>query len=326
MRITFPALGLSRSNTGKLNRFIKRRYARTGKKRLNRKRIFILPTYYGVVFALTIFVMLLGALNYNNNLAFMLTFLLMGVGLVATFHTYRNISQLSFRAAKTMPTFAGHLARFWVVADNRGGPARYAISLHAGGQQPVTIDIEANNSTTALLLLPTYKRGRIPYCVATVETRFPLGLYRAWSYVKVEASCLVYPRPVAENALPLPDHYEGGQHGVAPQGTDDFVGFRNYHPGDSMRHINWKAVARGQSLLTKQFSLPETNELWLDWDALPGTERETRLSQLCRWILDAHDAHLVYGLILPGLRLPLGTGEGHKRRCLEALALFELVE
>ena len=53
------------------------------------------------------------------------------------------------------------------------------------------------------------------------------------------------------------------------QGQDDFAGLRKYQPGDSLRHVAWKAVARGQAVMTKQFSGLAAGELWLDWDSLP---------------------------------------------------------
>jgi len=324
MKAARPYFRLPLPRAGRFDRFLKRRYVRTGEMRLSRERIFILPTAYGLVFALAIVVMLMGALNYNNSLAFMLTFLLGGVGLIATFHTYKNVSELVVQPLRATPTFAGQPARFTVMVDNRNGPPRFAVAIKVHPRHPVLVDLDADSMTPVEVSVPTKQRGTVPLGIVTVETRFPLGIYHAWSYVKSDMHCLVYPAPTTPGRLPLPSADERGGQTSRPQpGTDDFLGFRNYHAGDSTRHIYWKGLARGQDLLTKQFSRPQSQELWLSWESTPGADTEQKLSHLCRWVLDAHDAHLRFGLRLPGTLIPPGSGEGHKHRCLEALALFE---
>jgi uncharacterized protein (DUF58 family) len=107
-------------------------------------------------------------------------------------------------------------------------------------------------------------------------------------------------------------------------GQEDFAGLRQYHQGDSPRHIAWKAAARDQGLLTKQFTGRAETELWLDWAQLPPQMGiEDRLSHLARWVLDAHAAGLAYGLRVPGTSVEPATGEAHRERCLETLALFD---
>jgi uncharacterized protein (DUF58 family) len=135
--------------------------------------------------------------------------------------------------------------------------------------------------------------------------------------------CLVYPRPAAPG-LPLSPAASGAGTGAHyGQGVEDFVGLRQYHSGDSPRHIAWKAAARGQGLLTKQFSARADTELWLDWVHLPaGMEVEDKLSHLARWVLEVHALGTTFGLRIPGRTIPLGSGEIQRARCLEALALF----
>lgn len=313
------------SRSGAFERFLKRRYIKPGEVRLDRHKIFILPTYYGLVFGATLFVMLLGALNYNNNLAFMLTFLLGGVALIATYHTYRNINRLAVRGGRCSPTFAGQPAHFKLMVDNLNGNERYAVELVASDGSRSRADIAANSLSALELAVPTQRRGRHALGVVTIQTTYPIGVYRAWSYVDPQASCIVYPRPIGLDRPPPPSHAVGSDEGRQHHGTDDFLGFRDYTAGDSPRHIHWKALARGQPIMTKQFSRPESQELWLDWDTLEGVDFESRLSQLCQWVLDAESAGCRYGLRLPKQIIEQGSGDDHKHRCLEALALFEVV-
>ena len=160
---------------------------------------------------------------------------------------------------------------------------------------------------------------------AMLETRFPLGLFRAWSYVEPEARCLVYPKP-ERSALPPPsaDAEAGSLHTQSP-GSEDFSGLRAYQLSDSPRHVAWKAVARSEDMLTKLFTGEAAAELWLDWQLLPGTLGiEQRLSRLAGWVLAAERAGAHYALRLPGVEVALGRGDAHRSACLKVLALYGL--
>ncbi|MEJ2131071.1 MAG: DUF58 domain-containing protein, partial [Gammaproteobacteria bacterium] len=107
-------------------------------------------------------------------------------------------------------------------------------------------------------------------------------------------------------------------------GSDDFVGMREYVPGDSPRQINWKSWARGAGLQVKEFGGYADRRVWLDWDSLAGLDGEMRLSRLCGWALDAARQRVDYGLRLPGLSIEPDQGDRHRDEVLRALALFGL--
>ncbi len=289
---------------------------------LDRQRIFILPTRHGLMFAVVLLLMLLGSINYTLSLGFVLTFLLGGMALVAILHTYRNLAQLTASAGKMTPVFAGQQASFTLCLNSAGTTERYAIGMMFEKQPPQFVDIPAGETVTTALTLPARKRGIFRPGQFTLFSRFPLGLFRAWSRLDLDLACIVYPQP--DNAtLPQPAGIQGrGGKTFAAEGGDDFRGMRAYHPGDSPRHVAWKAMAQGRGMLTKQFSGQALPELWLDWDDLTGMATEARLSRLCRWVLDAQNAGLYYGLRIPGAIVAPGNGEAHQRTCLEALALF----
>jgi len=306
-----------------LDRLRKDKHLHTTSARINRERLFILPTYYGVIFGLMLLVMLLGSLNYDNSLGFMLTFLLSGLGFIAILHTYQNIVNISVRPGRSQAVFVGQQARFGIVIDNPDKHPRLAISLRGTDTLPIICDVPARGHIQVFLPTKAEKRGRLPMEIATIATRYPLGLYRAWSYVKVDMHCLVYPQPLAKQTLSSLGMTLEGNVVRDESGNDDFRGQRNYHPGDSIRHINWKVVARAQPPVTKQFHSNESAETWLDWDNCTMNDIEERLSELCRWVLDADEFGLRYGMRIPGRVIEPDVGEAHKHRCLEALALFE---
>lgn len=304
----------------RLSRFLRGEGPQTGPITLTRRRVFILPTRYGWLFGLMLLVMWLGSVNYNNGLGFALTFLLGSLAMVSILHTYRNLSGLTFSAGRVAPVFAGEQARFVVNMENPDGPPRDSIALQLPGALPVLCD--APRQTAVTLARLASRRGRLPMGHFTVSTVFPLGLFRAWAHLDLDIHCLVYPRPAGPH--PLPDAQPASSESSRGRGTEDFAGVRDYQSGDSLRHVHWKAVARQDVLLTKQFSGGEASELWLDWRLLPpNMDAESRLSLLCRFVLYAHGAQLRYGLRLPGKDIAPGGGEAHERACLEALALFE---
>jgi uncharacterized protein (DUF58 family) len=289
---------------------------------LTRKRIFILPTGYGLLYAALLAVMLLGSINYNNSLGHLLTFLLTGVGLVAMVATHRNLSGLAVSMGEARPVHAVDTARFPVLLENPSESPRYAVALRLPFGPAVVADILPQ---TSIWLAPTAaagRRGRLRPGAVCLSTGFPLGLFRAWANVDLSLQCLVYPR--ADPAPPLPETLatrEDMSSGFATGG--DFIGVRDYRPGDPARHIHWKALARSDELLTKQFAVGPGREIWLDGNPLDGLPPEERLSRLCRWILDADSAGVPYGLRLGPTIIPPDLGQPHRSVCLETLALFD---
>ena len=164
---------------------------------LSQQRIYILPTRYGLLYAFLVFLMTLGATNYNNSVGFLLAFLLAGLGMVTALHTYRNLAGLRFRNGRTFRVFCGEKARYTLYVDNPRGTPRHSISLQLPGEAPVAVDIDAGECREIELTLAARRRGYQPLSTLTVASRYPLGLFRAWSRIGLEMNCLVYPRPAA---------------------------------------------------------------------------------------------------------------------------------
>ncbi|MEW7979426.1 MAG: DUF58 domain-containing protein [Candidatus Sedimenticola endophacoides] len=264
--------------------------------------------------------MLIGSINYANNLGFLLTFLLTGLGVVAIYHTWANLAWVELFPGRCEPVFAGQQAHFEIRLENRRRTPRPGIQLQLGASDPATCDL--TGQTTLILPLASTRRGHLTLPRFTLSTRYPMGLLRAWTYIELDQCCLVYPRPGPRiPAADTPD-YSRSQRGDRGVGVGDFVGLRPYRDGDSIKHIHWKALARERGLLTKQFGGDRSERRWLDWDALAGLDTEQRLSALCRGVIDATQQQLEYGLRLPGTEIPPGRDPAHRQRCLRALALY----
>lgn len=290
---------------------------------LDRRHVYILPSKSGVLFGLMLVGMLIGSINYSLNLGYALAFWLMGLGVVAMLHTWRNLAYLSITAGKCPPVFAGETARFTIkIADDRGRE-RFAIGLRFGDQPPVFCDVPAFGISEPVLQIHAQQRGWLTLGRIGIFTRFPLGLFHTWGYADLGQACLVYPQP-APYGMPLPvalpQHHSQGL--LTAHGDEDLSGIRAYRLGDSMRRVDWKASAREQGMYTKEFEGQGQLVPWLDWDTLPGNDSEHKLSQLTRWVLDAHEAGLSFGLRLPGVALQPARGEAHFREALKMLALL----
>ncbi len=294
--------------------------ARTDTLVLTRRRIYILPTYYGILFAMLLMLLLVGATNYSNSLGFVLTFLLASIGLVSIIHTYRNLLQLKISAGKASAVFCGSIATFHLQIEKPDKRPRYNICARFKGAQPAIININ-NEKVVIKLTCDTTQRGWQTMGKVTIDSVFPLGLFRAWSDISLPKSCLIYPLPATE---PLPSISKGDGSGKenSQNGGDDFIGYRDYQPSDSPRHVNWKAAAHSDKLHTKRFGDNESSEQWFDWDSLHTLDTESRLRQLCRWIIDAEQNGVDYGLRMPDTTIRPGQGDDHRHRCLEQLALY----
>ena len=307
---------------------------------LRGRRIFIIPTRFGFVYAGFLVLILLGAINYSNSMGHVLCFLLGSLGLIAMLHTYRNLAKIELMQAYADPVFCGQSVNFNLVFANPANHDSYQIEVASKQNKtrswnPVKRlagydvhqlipNLSRQQNTHITITLASKQRGKQALGHIRIASRFPLGLYSTWSYFKHNYTVLIYPKPNGNLALP-----NASQHGQKfnhhqQKGLDDFSGFNNYRAGDPVHTIAWKAVARDNVLRTKQFTSLQGGHLMLSWqDVAQLNDTEMQLSQLCRWILQAEAAGMSYGLTLPNTTISYGHGEQHRHRCLTALALYD---
>lgn len=287
---------------------------------LSHRRIFILPTARGMGFALLLILLLLIAFVYNNNLAYLLTFLLTSVFIITIFHSFKMLAGLVIHASSSHSVFAGEAARFIMNIDNPTAQPRPNLQIQL--RSPRSFRLDRYEQKSLALYEQTRKRGWLSCNTVTLSSTYPLGLFRVWSPVRFNIQALVYPKP-SQLIHPFPETDGNSREtGHGRKGNEDFSGIKTYQNGDPVRRIHWKALAKGQGLFSKEFSGAADTELWLDFSTTPGKDLEERLSLLCRWVIDAEQAGLRYGLVLPGHKLHPGLGGQHLARCLETLALF----
>jgi len=286
--------------------------------RLHRRRIYVLPTRFGLMFSAVLFVMLMGALNYNNNPALLLTCLLGAACYQSVFQAFRCINGVQLASLQGEPCHAGETLYVNLSFQADGRPRR-SLRLRVAGEESV-FDIGSGDSRVrvgvAASLRGWCRVGRI-----RLYSEYPFGLFQVWSWLNPDFAALVYPR-IEIGAPPLPRADDAAAEVATKRSGDEFGMLRDYHPSDPRRSIAWKASARHDTLLVKEFEQRRGQDVALEWAATTGLAYEARIARLAAWVLAAEGAQLRYVLRLPDQTVGPGIGPDHRHACLRALALL----
>lgn len=306
-----------------------RRFARLARPRrpeslpvvLERRRIYVLPTPFGLFFATLVCAMILGALNYNNNPALLLALLLAATAMASLIFAHLQLADLHIDALSADPVPVGTPLRLHVALASRDARVRHGLRIDACGI-PAFTSLPAADGTVVEVVLPTERRGWFDVDRVRISTTQPLGLARAWAWVWPDSPLLVYPAAEVQGP-PLPPADKGGTKARLDLAGEDVHQLRNYRAGDARRAIAWKPSARRDQLLVRDYERPLGRAVELDWDALTMLGREMRIQRLAHWVECAEREGLRYRLRLPGQpAVGPANGPAHRHACLRALALL----
>ncbi|EDY86644.1 conserved hypothetical protein, putative [gamma proteobacterium HTCC5015] len=306
----------------RVNRWTNQRIRHSGTSIVTHGRsIYVIPTRFGLMLAALLFLLLLGAMNYTNSMAFMLTFLVTSIAILGMHFSYANLVKLEIAPKPVLPIYAGQSARFIFSVKSLNARQREMLWLgNPEEEQPPgsTSDGELVYDT------PVLERGYFSLPRTRLWTCYPFGLFFVWSWLRFDTGVIVYPKPI-DFGVPLSELADGtGQRSAQVTGDDDFAGIRRYQITDSPNRIAWKSLAHSREWMSKAFEGTLSEHRWLDYQQLDDLSPEQRLSQLAYWILESEREHVPYGLRLPQKELALGSGLRHQAQCLEALALCEV--
>ena len=279
--------------------------------------------FAGLLFVLT--VMWYASASQNNAANYLLFFFTLAVFLVSIPHTLLNLTGLKVTVEAIKPRFAGQeiVVPVELVNESRHGRHGCVISIPDVEEAGELVDeIGPGKAARVTLRFTAVTRGEHEIAQVQLRSSYPLGFLAASKRIETRQRYVVYPAPEGDARFPVSRRNARGARTETVIGEgDDYAGVRAYAPGESQRHIDWKAVARGQPLMTKQFTAETDDVLQLDYDAVPLADKEPRLSQLALWIVEAERARREYALRLPGAEIPAGRGAAHYHRCLHALAV-----
>jgi len=289
---------------------------------LGRKRIYLLPTGFGIGFAAIVLVMLVGALNYDNNAALLTTCLLGAAVSGSLLTTFRDMNGLRLDAIRADTAHAGEAIRLqldFAVAARTRNALRVDID-----NQTLPFDVPAHAGRTLELYLTTTQRGWMPLPRLRVYSTWPFGLFRAWSWLAPAQPILVYPRAETHGPPPPGGHAAGRERNARQvRDGDDLASLRAYRAGDAVKLVAWKASARHEGLLVREFEQPASHREWmLDWRNVSDLAHEAGIARLARWIEEAHASGARWTLRVPGRQLGPDSGAAHYHQCMRTLALM----
>jgi uncharacterized protein (DUF58 family) len=265
----------------------------------------------------------MAAINYAVSLAFGLAFLMVSIFILAILYSFNNLNQLKLRGLFSPAVFCGDYAVFKIELSRFSGRNHEALELSFPESHATYVDMIKNDQEPVEVFIKTGERGDFKAPLLKITTYFPLGLCRAWSVVDLDLHCLVYPKPVTFSMA----DFTGGsanqeESSFVVFGTEDYYGLRDYVPGDSLRQVAWKNLAKGQGMQVKQFVDYVDSQVWLDWDMFYGFNVEEKLSRICFCAVKLAKGDSPYGLKLPELEIAPGVGPEHRAKILRTLALF----
>ncbi|NMT63747.1 DUF58 domain-containing protein [Marinobacter orientalis] len=303
--------------------WVNRRVPRSDHRSFGQRNIFIMPTGAGVVFGFLLLIMLITGINYQNSLIYLLTFLLGAVVVAAMHQTHRNLSGLELTLIQAGEGFAGEVVPFRLRAAS---PRHDTLALSLACDEVVLHQqhIPSGQQADLNLLVPAYQRGYLQPDRILVETRFPFGLFRAWSWLRPLSAGIVYPGPLA--APEVASTVQDGEEQAKSRSIDgnDHADIRPWREGDMSQRVQWKRYARTGEMVITDWEGEQGSPQWLDYDAFAGVERELRLGYLAHQVLERSRSNSRFGLNLPGQVIEPDTGAGHASRCIKALAVFGL--
>ena len=290
---------------------------------LHNRRLYILPTRFGIIYSLLLLVIFLAAINYQNSLSFALSFLLTAIGIISLWQTHKNLLNLEIQLLPIKTVFCGEQLELNFIVKHNHSFSHYSVGFQYQNESPSYLNIEPNKAGKAQLKLKTTQRGQFQLDGITIFTRFPTGLFHCWGWLRFNHPIIIYAKPINTALEPVMAHAQSqGSVQIITQDGDDFCGLREYKQGESLKHISWKALAQGRGKLSKTFESHAQPTLWIDWDKINAASIEERLSRVTSLVIKAHASNQKFGLKTPFITVSQNSGSSHKEQCLTALATY----
>jgi len=290
----------------------------TARTRLNR--------YTLVMLAILLTIWYAGAAQ-QNGAAYLLAFYLGSLMLVSYLHARQHLRGLRLSAGSVKAVSAGQATSLPLTLTVEAGlpPTGLEITSPLAVRPLFVEQALADQAVHVALSIRQESAGAHASIPVLVRSRYPLGLFTTEILMEVTKPHMVHPKAAGNLPLPAPSVQSEREESVSSgagnrtSGGDDFSGLRAWQEGDPLRHVHWKAVARGRPLVVKQFTGGSSASVLLDWESLdlPAAQRA---GQLAKWMDEATERGLRYGMRLPGKLIKASSGAEHQRQCLDALA------
>ncbi|MEO1942124.1 MAG: DUF58 domain-containing protein [Campylobacterales bacterium] len=252
-----------------------------------------------------IILLFVGAYVHNNNIAFIVMFSIGVVGSWAIFLGRLNLGRLQFQFLGFERAFANRKVRG---VGKLSSPRSFDLHIPGGEVIPV---LKGERKIGVELQFPTrgvHKLGEI-----VIWSSYPLYLAKFFRSFKIGEKIIVYPEPKGRG---LEEKFQLGRSFLGERG--EFDGIREYQLGDTIRDLHWASVAKGKPMSKKFLHHSREGQLIFDYNQLDG-DKEARLSQLTRWVLEGEERKVPFLVRLPGKELRSSEGV---EQILKTLALY----
>jgi len=289
--------------------------------RLGLRNLYIVPTRFGWLWLAGLLLLQLVAIQLQSNGPMLLSFLMLGLFLLALHLTHFNLQGLELAVGEPQPGFAGTL----LVYPLRLRCRSRCEGLRCGfdtGPPLASPALERGEHVLALRWCPQARGLQPPGCLR-LHTTAPLGLFICWTRWRPTVPQLVWPAPVAGPVRLL---QAAGRQAVPPrasgdprlEGSEEWRDLEPHRQEDGASRLAWKLLAQGRGRYAKRFADPADQEPLLALD--PAVPFERGLEHLSERICRLHARGQAYGLELREQRIPPGRGPAQRQRALAALA------
>lgn len=265
----------------------------------------------------------------NNGAAYLLCFVTAVLAAMTWLRARENLRGVQISMGRMAGGKAGEVTKLPLELRAATGQGVWGVEVMAAqsdAKWSFIEEIDAGGSALVSVPVKVAEAGVQESVRIILRSSYPMGFFSAERVIEIAAARRIHPK--AEGSLPLPaadTPIKGEALSFTPAGGrpgregDDFAGLREWQPGDSLRHVDWRAVARGRPLLVKQWASGSSNALTMDWERIDLPD-SAKAGQIARWIEEAELSGTPYALRLPGVEIDAGLGPAQAQRCLDALS------
>lgn len=288
--------------------------------RISLRRIFIVPTALGWLWAAVGGLLYVVGVNTSSNVPLILGFLMLALQLLAIFLTAQTLHGLQLNWQMQLEGCAGEqlplMLQLTVPKGMRylglqlGPKGRRWEGICEAGMQKIAVPWQGENR--GLHKLPRLR----------IDSQAPLGLWVCWVRLQLATEALLYPEPIAAAVVEMPwPQAVGTQQAQQSAEPHDFHSLQPHRPEEGPQRLAWKQLARGHGEFSKRFEAPSAKAVLLSLQ--PGIEKEKGLSAIAARIKQLASKGDSYGLLVEHINIPPANSAEHRRICLRSLALLE---
>lgn len=307
---------------GRWQKWLDQRLPRQKSVRLTQQNTFIFPGEEGLVFLAVVLLVFVGGINYENSLMLGTAFMLASLFLVTIVATFLNLAGMRVSATRAEAAHVGELA-FVEINLQTTKSARFGLTLAVGDFRE-TVHLMAGKEHGVLVPFLAQKRGKGYPPRILLESRYPLGLVRAWTWLSLDQFAVIYPRPIPCEMQAAGEGHHGKKQAIRRQEEEEYAGVREYREGDSLKAVHWKHLAKSGSLYTKMREGSTAASMMLTLQSVPGPSLEARLGQLAWWVDELTRRQVPFGLVLASEKLAIGNGPHQWAKAMHMLALYAI--